>query len=67
MKLRLDAENYTLNSISALQVLLDRMDLDQDFTTRSMFTLAQIQREGALTQEFVLRPEEGWKKEWWDW
>lgn len=67
VKLRLNTENYTLNSISALQVLLDRMDLDQDFTTRSMFTLAQIQREGALTQEFVLRPEEGWKKEWWDW
>ena len=67
VKLRLDRDNYTLNSISALQVLLDRMDLDQDFTPRSMFTLAQIQREGALTQEIVLRPEEGWKKDWWDW
>lgn len=67
MKLRLERKDYTLSSISALQVLLDRMDLDQDFTPRSMFTLSQIQREGALTQEFVLRPEDGWKKEWWDW
>lgn len=67
VKLRLERKDYTLSSISALQVLLDRMDLDQDFTPRSMFTLSQIQREGALTQEFVLRPEDGWKKEWWDW
>lgn len=67
VKLRLDADNYTLNSISALQVLLDRMDLDQDFTDRSMFTLAQIQREGALTQELVLKPQDGWKTEWWNW
>ena len=67
VKLRLEADNYTLNSISALQMLFDRMDLDQDFTTRSMFTLAQIQREGALTQELVLRPKGSWKKDWWDW
>ena len=67
VKLRLEAENYTLNSISSLQVLLDRMDLDQDFTTRSMFTMSQIQREGALTQEIVLKPKAGWKKDWWNW
>ncbi|MBQ8812186.1 MAG: TonB-dependent receptor [Bacteroidales bacterium] len=67
VKFRLEPENYTLNSISALQMLLDRMDMDQDFTTRSMFTLAQIQREGALTQEFVLKPKAGWRKERWDW
>ena len=67
VKLRLEAENYTLNSISSLQVLLDRMDLDQDFTTRSMFTMSQIQREGALTQEIILKPKDGWKKDWWNW
>ena len=67
VKLRLDRDACTLSSISALQMLFDRMDLDQDFTPRSMFTLSQIQREGALTQEFVLRPKDGWKKDWWDW
>lgn len=67
VKLRLEADNYTLNSISSLQVLLDRMDLDQDFTTGSMFTMAQIQREGALTQEIILKPKAHWKKEWWNW
>lgn len=67
VKLRYENRNYTLNSISALQLLFDRMDLDQDFTDRSMFTLSQIQREGALTQEFVLKPEDGWKTDWWNW
>ena len=67
VKLRLEAKNYTLNSISSLQVLFDRMDLDQDFTTRSMFTMSQIQREGALTQEIVLKPKAGWKTDWWNW
>lgn len=67
VKLRLDKDEYTLNSISAVQILLDRMDMDQDFTTRSMFTLGQIQREGALTQEIILKPKRDWKKEWWDW
>lgn len=43
------------------------MDLDQDFTPRSMFTLAQIQREDALTQEVILKPKSAWKKDWWNW
>lgn len=67
VKLRVEREDFTLNSISALQMIFDRMDLDQDFTDRSMFTLAQIQREGAITQEIVLKPKEGWKTEWWNW
>lgn len=67
VKFRLDHENFSLSSISALQLLFDRMDMDQDFTTRSMFTLAQIQREGALTQELILRPGDDWKTDWWNW
>ena len=67
VKLRFESEKYTLNSISALQILADRMDLDQDFTPRSMFTLTQIQREAALTQEFILKPGRDWKKDWWNW
>ena len=67
VKIRKEAGQCSLNSISSLQVLLDRMDLDQDFTPRSMFTLAQIQREGALTQEVILKPKEAWKRDWWNW
>lgn len=67
VKFRYETSPYTLNSITSVQLLFDRMDLDQDFTERSMFTLAQIQREAALTQEFVFRPNQEWKKDWWDW
>ena len=67
VKLRYEREDYSLSSVSALQALFDRMDLDQDFTTISMFTLAQIQREAALTQEIVLNPKQGWKTDWWNW
>ena len=67
VKFKLDSDRFTINSVSALQLLFDRMDMDQDFTARSMFTLAQIQREGALTQEIILRPKAEWKKSWWDW
>ena len=67
VKLRYEGENCSLNSVSAFQALLDRMDLDQDFTAKSMFTLAQIQREAALTQEIVLKPKQGWKTDWWNW
>lgn len=67
VKLHIDRRNCTINSISSLQALWDRMDMDQDFTDRSIFTLTQIQREAALTQEVVLRPKDGWKTGWWDW
>lgn len=67
IKLRFEDERFTLSSISALNLLLDRMDMDQDFTTSSMFTLAQIQRECAVTQEIVLKPQDRWKKSWWNW
>ena len=67
VKLRKESSDYILNSISAIQLLMDRMDMDQDFTPRSMFTLTQSQKEGALTQEIVLKPKEGWKTEWWNW
>lgn len=67
VKFRRNAENFRLSSVTSWQMLLDRMDLDQDFTPASMFTLTQIQRENALTQELILTPEGRWKNDWWDW
>ncbi len=67
LKFKYMSENWTLNSVTSLQFLGDRMELDQDFTARSMFTLEQSQLEGALTQEIILKPEAGWRKSWWNW
>ena len=56
--------NHDLKSITSLQVLLDRMKMDQDFTDASMFTLKQRQRQVALTEELIFRPSVN--VDWWD-
>ena len=53
-----------LSSVTSLQLLHDSMDLDQDFTPKSMFTLNQTQNQVAVTQEFVVRPKV--RRQWWD-
>ena len=40
------------------------MDMDQDFTPKSMFTLNQIQEQVAFTQEFIFKPKT--HTVWWD-
>ena len=63
---RVNASLSTVNlsSVTSLQLLHDSMDLDQDFTPKSMFTLNQTQNQLAVTQEFVLKPKTHSK--WWD-
>lgn len=56
VKLKINTGKFQLNSISSIQLLFDKMRLDQDFTTASMFTLTQRQRQGAITQEVILKP-----------
>ena len=67
LKFKYMRKNWTLNSVTSLQFLADDMEMDQDFTTRSMFTLRQTQMEGALTQELILKPEASWRRPWWNW
>lgn len=64
VKVRFFKGNWQLNSVSSVQLLFDKMLMDQDFTTKSMFTLEQKQHEYALTQEFVLKPVE--HPLWWN-
>lgn len=44
-----------VQNILAYQYLSDDMILDQDFTTKNMFTLQQIQREHVVNKEFLVR------------
>lgn len=55
---------FNWNSMTSLQFLSDRMDMDQDFTPKSMFTLRQSRREIDFTHETILRPAE--HPDWWD-
>lgn len=48
-------DKITLSSITSYQYLDDTMTLDQDFSPRSMFTMQQMQREHAITEEVVIR------------
>lgn len=67
LKMKYTSSDYVLSSVTSWQFLRDRMDLDQDFTPKSMFTLTQSQAEHAVTQELILKPRSGWKTSWWDW
>ncbi len=64
LRLSGEGEKLSVSSVTSIQILLDRMDMDQDFTEKSMFTLGQIQREYALTQEVIFKPVSHPK--WWD-
>ena len=55
-KLTWEGERWRVHGITSLQGLYDRMDLDQDFTRMSMFTLTQRQRQAAVTGEVILKP-----------
>lgn len=51
-------------SNTSLQILSDKMCLDQDFTPKSMFTLTQASSEYALTEEILLSNAETGSWNW---
>ena len=54
LTLRYETRAYVATSITGLQLLGDRMHMDQDFTPHSLFTLDQRRRHNALNQEFTV-------------
>ncbi len=48
-------KNVTLTSVTGFQHLHDRMDLDQDFTDRNLYTLTQRQNANTLSEEVMLK------------
>lgn len=63
-KFNIDKGRFNIKSISGLQILFDKMQLDQDFSPLSLFTLTQAQRQGTFTQEVILRPKT--HPTWWN-
>ncbi|MBP1630013.1 MAG: fyuA [Bacteroidetes bacterium] len=55
---KINYRNNKINllSISSIQILDDKMLLDNDFSQKALFTLNQTQREIGLSQEFILKP-----------
>ena len=54
-KLRWRGEKVVVDGTASLQLLLDDMRMDQDYTERSIFTLQQEQHCGAGTLEVLVR------------
>jgi len=48
--------NIEISSATGYQYLNDQMDMDQDFTEKSIFTLTQKQQEHAFTGEILIKP-----------
>jgi len=48
-------KSANFSSITTIQLTLDDMTIDQDFSPKSMFTLNQSQLESAFSQEFILK------------
>lgn len=64
LKLKLRTGRFSISSVTSVQWLIDRMFLDNDFTSADIFTLAQEQHQYALTEEIILRPEK--HPSWWN-
>ena len=58
------AADFTASFITGYQHLKDRMDMDQDFTPRDIFTLVQKQRSNTLSEEVVLKSHPGRRWQW---
>lgn len=63
-RLKTEWRNWKISSVTSFQTLFDSMDMDQDFTPKSMFTLNQIQEQVAFTQEFIFKPKT--HAVWWE-
>ena len=55
LRLRWSGDEYTVDGAASLQLLLDDMRMDQDYTPDSIFTLQQLEHSGAGTLELRLR------------
>ena len=63
-RLKADLGSWKISSVASVQMLFDSMNMDQDFTPESIFTLNQTQRQLAATQELILKPSA--HPDWWD-
>ncbi len=58
------AKHFTLSAVTGFQNLRDRMFLDQDFTTDTIFTIEQKQKLNSISEEIIFKSKEGQKWEW---
>lgn len=64
VNLEYQGRNFTLSSATGFQYLYDRMDLDQDFTERDIYTIMQKQNSKTLSEEIVMKSKPGSRWQW---
>lgn len=64
VNLEFHSDNFTLGSTTGFQHLHDRMNLDQDFTDESIYTLMQKQNSNTLSEEIVMKSVPGRRWQW---
>lgn len=57
-------DKFRFTSTTSFQYLNDQMDMDQDYSPKSIYTIIQAQKQKAVTQEFVFRSNTNKKYQW---
>jgi outer membrane receptor protein involved in Fe transport len=64
LNLEYQGKGFTLSSVTGFQHLRDRMFMDQDFSTDSLYTIVQQQKQHTISQEFTFK---GGSEKSWQW
>ena len=59
--LEYEARKFVINSTLAFQYFSDQMDLDQDFSPKSIFTIMQAQRQHSFSEEIIIKSKNNGK------
>ncbi|MDR1983217.1 MAG: TonB-dependent receptor [Prevotellaceae bacterium] len=55
ISLEYEGRRFVINSTTAFQYFGDQMDLDQDFTPKSIFTIMQTQHQRSISEEIIIK------------
>jgi outer membrane receptor protein involved in Fe transport len=58
------AKNFIMTEVTAYQHLRDRMALDQDFSSKDLYTMFQRQKQSTLSEEISFKSKEGKRWQW---
>lgn len=64
LNIEYQGNGYTMSAVTGYQHFKDKMTLDQDFTTKSVYTMSQAQKLNAITEEITFK---GTSRGNWQW
>ena len=64
LTLRINSDKVSLTSVTSYQHINDNMTLDQDFLPLPYFTLSQMRKEHAITEDIILKGKNESKIHW---